>query len=358
MSATYIYAIIPTPGSVGADTRYPFDVAGVDPDHDQVYCIPHNDMAAVVSASPLADYRGLNRKEAAVYLVAHQRVVETVMRSSPLLPVKFGTVLPRQADVCHLLAQGEALFRTALGRFAGLTQMEVVVLWNLRDIFEEIGQQEPIVRLKAQVASRPPEETVSERVIIGQVVHALLEQRRAALCDHLLTALRELALDIVVNPPMDDSMVVNVALLVNHEGHKALDQRLELLDQEHGGRLLFRCVGPLPLYSFATVEVQTLSFQEVDGARRQLGLGVMATPGDIKQAYHQMAIQLHPDHSPNDPKAESRMAELAQAYHLLTDYTEGQGRGIADPGQATCRFDRQAVEGTLRIAVRRQEIGP
>jgi len=366
MKATYVYAIIPTPDvpirpdPVTADGRihpHLFDVAGVDPDHDQVYCVPHNDIAAVISASPLTDYRGLNRREAAVYLVAHQRVVERVMRDSAVLPVKFGTILPGKAAVHRLLAQGETLFHTALAKFAGLTQMEVVVLWKLQDIFQEIGQQELVVRLKAQIAGRPPEETMAERVMLGQMVHALLEQRRSTLRDQLLPPLQEGALDSVFNPPMDDSMVVNIALLVDQEGRQALDRRLELLDQEHDGRLLFRCVGPLPPYSFASVGVQTLSFQEVDGARRRLELGETATPGDIRQAYHRLATQLHPDHSPDDPEAESHMAELTQAYQLLTAYTEGQAKEVADAGKAMYGFDRQTVERTLLIAVYRQEIG-
>jgi hypothetical protein len=51
------------------------------------------------------------------------------------------------------------------------------------------------------------------------------------------------------------------------------------------------------------------------------------------------------------------MAELTQAYQLLTAYTEGQAKEVADAGKAMCGFDRQTVERTLLIAVYRQEIG-
>jgi hypothetical protein len=363
MAATYLYAIIPTGDQVI------FNVAGVDDDRDEVYSVPHRDLAAVVSASPLADYRGLKRDQAVRYLVAHQRVVEAVMKDFPLLPVKFGTVLPNEARVHRLLAQGEALFRTTLGRFAGRMQMEVVVLWNLQEVFREISQEEPIAGLKAQVAVRPPEETVDERVAIGQMVQASLEQRRAALRDHLLPPLREVALDLVANPLMDDSMVTNVALLVDEAGRGALDQRLKLLDEEFGSRLRFRCVGPLPPYSFATVEVQVPSFEAVDEARHRLGLGEMTTPGEIKRAYRRLAGRLHPDRNPKDPQAEARMAELTRAYQLLTAYAENVQRsgGAEEQGskgehpstpapQHPCTFSRKVVERTLLIAIRRQEI--
>ncbi len=382
MGATYVYAIIPT----GDDVI--FDVAGVDDEQDEVYTVPHRDLAAVVSASPLADYRGLKRNEAVRYLVPHQRVVEAVMQDFPVLPVKFGTVLPDEAVVHRLLAQGDTLLRTTLEKFSGLVQMEVVVLWELQQVFQEIGQEEHIAQLKAQVAGRPSEETMIERVAIGQMVQASLERRRASLRDYLVHWLREVALDLVVNPLMDDSMVINVALLVDEAGQEALDRKLELLDEEFEGQLHFRCVGPLPPYNFATLEVKVPSFEAIDEARRRLGLGETAILGEIRRAYHRLAGQMHPDHNRDDQEAEARMTELTQAYELLTAYAEnvqrsggGKEQGSRSPEQSKgtgaeecqseienrkpvlsgaegskIQFDRKAVKGTLLITIRRQEI--
>jgi hypothetical protein len=351
MTATYVYAIIPTGDQVIFD-----EVAGVDDEHDEVYTVPYRDLAAVVSASPLADYRGLKRDQAARYLVAHQRVVETVMQTFPILPAKFGTVLLDEDSVHRLLAQGQSLFRTTLDKFRGLVQMEVVVLWALQEVFQEISQEEHIAQLKAQIANRPADETLIERVAIGQLVQASLEQRRKSLRDYLLHWLGKAALDSVDNPLMDDSMVINVALLVNEAGREALDRRLELLDEEFEGRFTFRCVGPLPTYSFAAMEVEVPSFEAVDEARCLLCLGETATSGEIRRAYHRLADQLHPDHNPDDLQAQARMTELAQAYELLTAYAEAvQGSKGAGERQSKISFSREMVGRTLLIAVRRQE---
>lgn len=364
MTATYVYAIIPT-GAAGV-----FDVAGVDGGEGDVYAVPYHDLAAVVSASPLADYRGLKREAAVHYLVAHQRVIEAAMQEFPVLPVKFGTVLPDENRVRDLLAQGEALLRATLEQFAERVQMEVVVLWDLQEVFREIGQEEAIVELKARVAARPPEETVAERVAVGQMVHGSLERRRAALQKRLLPLLQEVALDLVANPLMDESMVANVALLLDEAGRQMLDERLALLDEKFEGRLHFRCVGPLPPNSFATVEVGAFSFEVVNEAQHRLGLGSTSTLGEIKRAYRRLAAQLHPDHNRQDPEAEARMAELTRVYHYLTTYAENQAvlaasehehgeremRNGAAPGEPLCVFTREAVERTLLIAVRRQAI--
>jgi len=242
----------------------------VDDDYDEVYAVPQDGVAVVTSHTARADYRGMTRQEAMRYLIAHQRVVEEVMRDFPVLPVKFGTVLPSEDSLHRLLLESGALFQATLKEFARLVQMELVVLWNQQQVFQEISQEEPIARLKAQLADRPPQETAQDRIALGQMVVASLVRRRHAIQERLLASLREMALDLLVNPLMDDSMVTNLALLLDGADREALDRKLQLLDEEFESRLHFRCVGPLPPYSFATVELQVPSFESVDEARRAL----------------------------------------------------------------------------------------
>ena len=62
------------------------------------------------------------------------------------------------------------------------------------------------------------------------------------------------------------------------------------------------------------------TFEEIDEARRLLGLWEAAPLGEIKQAYRQMAFRYHPDQGGNDPECEERMKRLNRAYKLLMDY--------------------------------------
>jgi len=49
-----------------------------------------------------------------------------------------------------------------------------------------------------------------------------------------------------------------------------------------------------------------------------LGLESGASPEEIRQAYRRRAQELHPDHNPQDPRAEERFKKLTQAYRILT----------------------------------------
>lgn len=383
-SGLYVYAIIPSGNQVI------FDVVGTGAETDEVYTIPYRispdgqniipkpspdgapirSLAAVVSASPLPDYHGLKRPEAVAYLVAHQRVVETVMRDFPTLPVKFGTVLAGESQVTQLLAQGETLFQAALDKYGSRVQMEVVVLWNIQHVFQQIALDETVLQAKAQLASCSPEENLAKRVTLGRQVQAALEHRRAALGGEILPVLQEIAQEMAVNPLMDDTMVLNVALLLDEKGCQALDRTLEVLDASFESRgytgsasLVFRRVGPLPPYSFTTIEVQPLSFEIIEDARRRLGLEETTTPKEIQRAYHRQVIQLHPDLNPNlpapsgnrdYPEVDASMTRLTQAYRLLTAYAESQS-GTAP---VRCKLNREAISQAMLITIQQPEYLP
>jgi DnaJ-class molecular chaperone len=50
-----------------------------------------------------------------------------------------------------------------------------------------------------------------------------------------------------------------------------------------------------------------------------LGVDKKADAEEIKRAYRKLARKWHPDVNPNDPQAEDRFKEIAEAYHVLGD---------------------------------------
>jgi molecular chaperone DnaJ len=58
-----------------------------------------------------------------------------------------------------------------------------------------------------------------------------------------------------------------------------------------------------------------------------------ASPEEIKKAYRKMALKHHPDKNPDDPTAESKFKEAAEAYEILSDPEKKQ------------RYDRYGHDG-------------
>ena len=64
-----------------------------------------------------------------------------------------------------------------------------------------------------------------------------------------------------------------------------------------------------------------VDFEEIEEARRLLGLGEVATLKAIKRAYRQKAFQYHPDKSGGGEKQDEEiMKKLNWAYKLLREY--------------------------------------
>jgi hypothetical protein len=349
MSASYVYAIVPS------DDEVVFDIEGVAGFGDAIYTLPYQGLGAVVGSSPVADYRGLSRSQVAPALVTHQRVIEAIMADYAVLPARFGTVLPDEDWVYRLLRQGHAPFLRAFDELAGRVQMEVVALWALEDIFGEIAQEEPIQQAKERMAACDAQEAQAIAIAVGQMVQASVHHRRMALQERIIGSLSEITPRLIKNGWMDDSMVANVALLTDPAERCALEEQLDMLDNALEGKLTFRCIGPLPPYSFAMLEAEIPAFEDIDTARRLLGLDQTITPGGLRSAYHQIALRLHPDRN-KDPDAPTKMEEATRAHQLLSAYLashmpDGQSPAMAVGAIGHC-LTRQAVEEALLITVR------
>ncbi len=57
----------------------------------------------------------------------------------------------------------------------------------------------------------------------------------------------------------------------------------------------------------------SLEYYEVLGVKRE------ASQQEVKSAYRRMAVRYHPDRNPDDPEAESKFKEAAEAYSVLSD---------------------------------------
>jgi DnaJ-class molecular chaperone len=74
-----------------------------------------------------------------------------------------------------------------------------------------------------------------------------------------------------------------------------------------------------------------------------LGITRNASKGDIKSAFHKLALQCHPDMRPGDVTAEARFREISEAYSVLADPDKRERYDAHGPGgqayEATAPFD-------------------
>ncbi|MDP2755273.1 MAG: GvpL/GvpF family gas vesicle protein, partial [Nitrospirota bacterium] len=76
--------------------------------NSEVHTIPYQDISAVVSDSSFVDYTTLPKDQVAKFLLTHQQVIEKVMDSYTIIPMKLGTYAFNIREIEEILSKGYA----------------------------------------------------------------------------------------------------------------------------------------------------------------------------------------------------------------------------------------------------------
>jgi hypothetical protein len=311
MNCNYLYGVVPSDGAKD------FGPIGLDGRH--VRTVSDGGIGIVASSAARISFAEVPPEKTLQYLAQHQRVLERVMLSSPVIPLKFGTYADDEGQILEIIRAGRNEFAGALEKYADKVEVDLAAFWgDLKSVLAEIAGDQAVISAKAQIGN-PDQASTAQRVRLGQLVKELLDRKNRAIAERLVVTLRNKWQDIVVNPARDDSAVLNAAVLIDRAEEADFDRVLEQLDLCYDGQINFRRVGPLPPYSFATAEVKTIQASRVDAARQALGLGESASLVEIKGAYRRLLQQLHPDRN-TDPQAADSLKDISAAYELLEEY--------------------------------------
>jgi hypothetical protein len=318
----YVCAIVAERVSCGALIQCAHDAPG------EIQLIGQGDFTAVAIVPENDQLVSQDRKELVQQLLVHQQLIEKFMEIAPVLPVKFATFAPNRESVELGLEVGREKFSAAFNSLSGKVQFEIIVTWDVAKVFAEIAKEPAILKLKADLAAMPELDGPVSLEPLGKLVKETLELQRAEIGKFLLDALVQVGVDNVVNPILDDSIILNLALLVDTKSADAFDRCLDELDSTYHGALTFRCVGPLPPHSFATVEITYLEPANVAQACGILELDAARSTDEVRSAYHRLARKSHPDIAPNlavDETASVSMTVLNDAYKTLLSFVGAGG---------------------------------
>lgn len=288
-----------------------------------VHFIPYLDIAAVVKDAEIVNYTHMFKDILARALVEHQKIIEQIMDMGCLIiPVRLGTFVMNEVEVKNVLSKGYSLIKDIIPKISDKVEIDVVCTWSdFTSVIREVGQLREIEAVKEKLLSNPKGITVDDQMKVGVMVKNILDQLREWHSSQIQNALKTLCVGCMKHELMDDRMVANIAFLVNKARQKDFHAKVEYLDNEFGGKLNFRCVGPLPSYSFFTLEIKKMQFEDVDWARKKLRItNAPVNKNEIKRAYQRQAFSFHPDKNPGKPGIEREFEEINKSYNILLDY--------------------------------------
>ena len=232
-------------GIVRGDTELPGVMVGLD--GRDVVTVRCDRVAALVS--PLAVQRPPGR---AKELLAYSQALDVVAESHPVVPVRFGAILPDAGSVVEeLLAPDEEHFHALLEDLQGRAQFMLRAGYVEEQVLGEIVQSDPeVAELRERTRDLPEEAAYAERVRLGELVARAIEDKRGQDADFLLDRVLTLVDAHVVRPVSGLAPVCDVALLVHSDQRAELEARLESLAEEVHERIRLRLMGPVAPYDF------------------------------------------------------------------------------------------------------------
>jgi hypothetical protein len=232
--------------------------------HNSLAMATYQDLAAVWSPVPVEDFSGPEAEERLRDLtwigprvIRHQEVVAGVMRHSPVLPARFGTIFSSMANLEKVMQRHSD---TIAGFLKRLTDQEE---WAVKGLLDRPGAKEKLFSLKlAREAESLEALSPGKRYFEEQRLRAACDQELQrwvqGVCREVWTDLRYYAAEARERRLLsrettgsDQDMVWNWALLMPRQavgGFQALIQDANSRYAGHGLRL--ECTGPWPPYSF------------------------------------------------------------------------------------------------------------
>lgn len=229
-----------------------FGSIGIGEKRNEVHTLCYRDLACILSSTLMTKYL-INRNN----LMAHEKVIEEVMKEYTVLPIRFGTIATSNDEVRSLLMKNYHEFKKLLRSMDNKVEMGLKVFWlNMDMIFKEIAASDREVKaLKEKIQKKHKDFSLDERITLGEKVKNALERKREAEADEILRPLKSKCIDFCLNEPAGDSVVLNCAFLIDRMQEREFDDIVENLTRKHNNHK-FKYIGPSPPFNFVNLVIR------------------------------------------------------------------------------------------------------
>ena len=242
----YVYGII-----AGRDSLT-FGKMGLGGQGEMVYTVNHGDISGVVSRTNVFIFDP-TRENA----LAHEHVIESVMKSHTIIPMSFGTVFRTDDDIKEVLRSIYPSLKDVLEQMSGKVEFGLKVTWDRDQIVEELKRQdEEIHRFHLEITKKHLQSTYLARMQLGRMIDKALVETSSQYVREIYEALRSVCVASRDNKPIGEKMIMNAAFLIERQRETEFDAAVNRVAKRFGNRLNFRYTGPWPPYNFVNIRLK------------------------------------------------------------------------------------------------------
>jgi hypothetical protein len=219
---------------------------------EMVYTIHHGDIAAIVSKTALFIFDP-TRENA----LAHEHVIEIVMKTHTIIPMSFGTVFRTDDDIREVLRSIYPSLKDVLKQMEGKLEFGLKVTWDRDRVVEELQREDQeIRRFQLEITRKHLQSTYFARMQLGRMIDKALVERSGQYVREIYDALRGVCVASRDNKPIGDKMIMNAAFLIQREREGDFDAAVNKIARKYGERLNFKYTGPWPPYNFVNIRLK------------------------------------------------------------------------------------------------------
>ena len=179
----YVYGVIQGSEPVS------FGRSGLAGSSEQVYTVHYLDIAAVVSRTSVFIFDP-TRENA----LAHEHVIELVMKTNTIIPMSFGTVFRTDDDIREVLKSIYGSLKDVLKQMGGKVEFGLKVTWDRDRIIEELKHEDDeIYRFQLELTKKHLQSTYFARMQLGRMIDKALVERSALYVREIENRKREMA---------------------------------------------------------------------------------------------------------------------------------------------------------------------
>jgi hypothetical protein len=242
----YVYGVTPSGVPVGAVR------SNLGGSAEDVYAVEYGELAALVSRTPVF-ILDPTRENA----LAHEHVIETVMKNRTIIPMSFGTVFRTDEDVRQVLRSIYTSLQDVLRQMAGKLEFGLKATWDRDRIIEELKSDHAEIRRFHQELTRQKlQSTYFARVQLGRMIDKALADVASDYIRTVYEGLRGVCVASRDGRPIGDKMILNAAFLIEKEREAEFEAAVHRVAHALGDRLNFKYTGPWPPYNFVSIHLK------------------------------------------------------------------------------------------------------
>ena len=292
--------------------------------NSDIYAIEYKDIAAIVSDTSIVTIEYLNKEELARLLIDHQQNIEKLMNygCTQIIPMQLGTIVSSGNDVIKILKNGLQILEKTFTIIDTVEEIDLASVWSdFTSLIRDISQLPDVMSFKNKIALKGIYDQ-NDNIAIGKLIKDKIDQKNNKVYTDVYNSLMPFCVDSRKHETMNDEMPINSAFLVKKEDRNLFMDMIDQLDIKYVDKLNFKIVGPLPCYSFYTLECKVLNKKDIEHAMRIIGINSINNDNDLKKAYRIKASLMHPDKNiEGSNMGADSFIDINNAYKVLLDYS-------------------------------------